>query len=163
MGSKENVFTCPSCHSSSCLLLPQRTKPDGHTCPKDKKRNWADYSLEGTFIRGDLAAFKQESYYQSSPVRVLYLSKAQNKRKLPQNEARRSVVNAVFPPPPCWRPKWILSNARLHRPQACPVLPPSEPHPHFLGDIRGSLGICDYAIFFCSRKHESSKGGKFTS
>lgn len=31
MGSKENVVTCPSCHSSSCLLrLSQRTKPDGH-------------------------------------------------------------------------------------------------------------------------------------
>lgn len=35
---------------------------------------------------GDLAAFKKESYYQSSPVRILYLSKAPNKRKLLQKK-----------------------------------------------------------------------------
>jgi hypothetical protein len=50
-------------------------------CPKEEERNLADYGREGTFITGDLAAFKNKTkkkYYQSSPIRVLYLSKAPN-------------------------------------------------------------------------------------
>lgn len=147
MESKENVSTCPSCHSSSGLPRLQRTKPDGHTCPKDKRRNWADYSLEGTFIMGDLAAFKKESYYQSSPVRIpLSLSKAQTRGNCFRNECSQ----CSFPASPLSEAQMkVLSDACL------PVLLPSEPHPRFHGGPSGSLGVYENDIFFCSRKRGS--------
>lgn len=139
-----------------CLFTKEQNQMD--SCASRKRKG--TWQITGRNIYygwfSSLQKEKKKTCYPSSPIRVLYLSKAPNKRKLSQNKARMGVLRVVSPPSPSLRPTWkfFLMPVSIGL-WACPVLLPPEPHSAWFPQWSRSLGICEYAISFWSGTRES--------